>query len=341
MHRYSLFGGCLHSALEIPGLPVSASPDETWSLGVAAPGTAGPCGPLLGQEEVDPGSTVRLHQQPDGLRLSYDDTGCFDIRAGGREIVWYPAPGAPEELARLDIIGRVLAAALHADGILTLHGSAVAIGGSAVTFVAPKTFGKSTLAFALASAGATFISDDTLPVELTETPRVRPGIDHVKLWSDSARRFTGGEDSAPDGRRGKRTFTMQAMEPSARLPLSAVYLLTPARGDAGGPAARRDRLPAVPATLALVRHAKLGGLVGGVEAARLLDQAGHVAQSVPVYRLELARDLDRLPDAVAEIIRWHTGDAGSDGMPQEAPLSAAPSPRASVDSAHARAVGSR
>ncbi len=313
MHRYSLFGGCLHSALEIPGLPVSASPDETWRLTVV-PGGAGSCGAMLGTEEVDPGCTVRLHQQPDGLRLSYDDTGCFDIHSNGRDIVWYPAAGASDELARLDVIGRVLATALHVSGLLPLHGSAVGIDGTAVAFVAPKTFGKSTLAFALANAGATFISDDTLPVEPSATPRVRPGVDHVKLWSDSARRLTD-TDSLPRAEgRGKRTIVMQAMEPSARLPLGAVYLLTPTSGEPSAPAVRRDRLPAVPATLALVRHAKLGGLVGGVEAARLLDQAGMVAQSVPVYRLEIARDLDRLPDAVSEIIAWHTPGSQGGGL---------------------------
>ena len=304
MHRYSVFGGCLASALELPGLPVSASPDETWRLCVADGPAGEPAGALLGMEEVDAGCLVRLHAQDDGLRLAYDDTGIFDIIDGGRTIVWYPAPGARDELARLDVIGRVLAAALHLDGILALHGSGVIIDGQAVAFVAPKTFGKSTLALALVNSGATFLSDDTLPVEPGPVPQARPGVDHIRLWSDSATRLGARDRLTTGSASAKHTVAMNGQAPPVT-PLSAVYLLAPASFAQGEPAARRDRLGSVPATVALLRHAKLGPLLGGAEAARLLDQASNVAHVVPVYRLEIARNLDRLPDAVSLIMSWH------------------------------------
>ena len=311
MQRYSVFGGCLASALELPGLPVSSSPDANWRLHVADAPAPGANGALLGMEEVEAGCVVRLHRQGEGLRLAYDDTGVFDVLDGGRTIVWYAAPGASEELARLDVIGRVLAAALHLEGILTLHGSGVVIDGQAVAFVAPKTFGKSTLALALANAGATFLSDDTLPVEGGPVPRARPGVDHVRLWGDSAARLVDGSRLTTDAKGAKHLVVMRAVAPSSGAPLGAVYLLVPTARAPGEPAARRDRLGAVPATVALLRHAKIGGLAGGEEATRLLDQASRVAHVVPVYRLEVARDLDRLSDAVSSIMAWHGASAST------------------------------
>ena len=307
MQRYSIFGGCLRSALELPGLPGSEAPDDTWRLRIGASTAAATDGPLLGSEEVDAGCKVRLHQQPDGLRLSYDDTGVFDISADGREIVWYPGAQASKELAALDVIGRVLATALHLAGILPLHGSAVAIGGNALAFVAPKTFGKSTLALALANAGATFLSDDTLPVEPGVVPHARPGVDHVRLWDDSASRLVASRRLDSDTASGKHVVPMRGSVAHTRTPLAAVYMLAPVKQADGNNAARRERLRAVPATVALVRHAKLGSLLGGIEAARLLDQASRVAHVVPVFHLEIARDLDRLPEAVATIMSWHAG----------------------------------
>ena len=317
MNTYSIFGGSLRSALELPALPASAAPDETWSLRVHSGAPPAPAGALLGTEEVDPGCTVRMHHQANGLRLAYDDTGTFDILEGGREITWYRPEGAPEELARLDIIGRVLATALHLEGVLALHGSGVAIGEQAVAFVAPKTFGKSSLALALVNAGARFISDDTLPVEPGPVPVVRPGVDHVRLCGDSADRLTASDAGLTNKANGaKVTLPMRDRGASSadRTPLAAVYLLSPAPAGATD-AARRARLASVPAAVALVRHAKIGGLLRGREAARLLDQATEVARTVPVYLLEVARDLDRLGEAADAIMGWHSGlqQAGDPG----------------------------
>lgn len=320
MNSYSIFGGSLRSALELPALPASDAPDETWSLRVLDGAPPEPAGVLLGAEEVEPGCTVRLHRQTDALRLEYDDTGVFDVADDGRAITWYRPDGASDEIARLDVIGRVLATALHLEGVLALHGSGVAIQGEAVAFVAPKTFGKSSLAFALASAGARFLSDDTLPVEPGPCPVVRPGVDHVRLCGDSASRLLARDAHLTiPATRTKLTLPMRGLvtPPAARTPLAAVYLLSPAEAQASF-AARRSRLAAVPASLALVRHAKIGGLLGGREAERLLDQATEVARTVPVYLLEIARDLGRLGDAAGIVMGWHSpahGAAQSPVMP--------------------------
>src|SRR5690606_20856569 len=101
---------------------------------------------LLGAAPVDVGVEVRLFRIPGGFRLTYDDTGSFDVLSEGAEVVWYRVPGVAISAVRTDLLGRVLALALHSAGIYCLHASAVELAGSAVGFMAPKFRGKSTLA---------------------------------------------------------------------------------------------------------------------------------------------------------------------------------------------------
>ena len=78
--------------------------------------------------------------------------------------------------AQADITSRVLALALHAGGVFSLHASAVSIDGAGVAFLAPKHYGKSTLCSALVLAGARALSDDTVPVRPGNPPSLSPGI---------------------------------------------------------------------------------------------------------------------------------------------------------------------
>ena len=88
--------------------------------------------------------------------------------------------------------------------------------------------------------------------------------------------------------------------------LSAVYLLSPLTGEgAMVEAARRIPMPDVTAALALVRHAALGPLLGGAQAALTFERAAALASAVPVYRLETVAGLDRLNEVVAQLQEWH------------------------------------
>ncbi|MBA2557942.1 MAG: hypothetical protein H0V12_11465, partial [Chloroflexi bacterium] len=126
MRNYAVFGGILRSELDFPDLSPADSGAPDWFLRTAdAPAPDLLDAVTLGTEEVDTGIGVRLLRSGSTYRLVYDDSGSFDV-VGSRSITWYPGPSASAELARLDVIGRVLALALHADGWLPLHGSAVA-----------------------------------------------------------------------------------------------------------------------------------------------------------------------------------------------------------------------
>ena len=59
--------------------------------------------------------------------------------------------------------------------------------------------------------------------------------------------------------------------------------------------------------MALVMHAKLGPVLTGIESPVVLSQAADIARSVPVYSLNLVRDLERIDDVAQLLVRWHTG----------------------------------
>jgi hypothetical protein len=306
MFEYRVFGGRVISDIHFPELPKADEHGPTWTLRTVSKRSATPDMEFLGKDEVDVGVSVRLYRSSGGFRLDFDDTGTFDVSNEGSTIEWCPGPGASLDAARLDFLGRVLATALHQQGFLCLHASAIAMPGCAIAFVAPKFHGKSTLALALVSAGAKLVTDDTLPVDLRSPVQALPGVHQLRLWEDSARQVGTVRGSVGRGPGGKLLLTNLRDDQclGSPVPLDAVYLLSPNRV-AARRSVRRRRVAATRATLALVRNAKLGPLLGRSEAVTLFDRATKLAQSVPVYTLRLDRGFTRLREVVAELQDWH------------------------------------
>lgn len=309
---YTIFGGVLRSALGFPSLRAQAVAHPTWTLDRSAAESMPADAEALGTDQVDATAYARLYRSRHGWHLVYDDTGRFDIDTSGRAIVWRAPATASEDAARLDIMGRVLATAMHAAGDVCFHASAVAIEGEAIALLGAKGFGKSTLAWALVRAGARLLTDDTLRVELDATPLAYPGVHELRLRSDAARRLPPSPRQArPAGDR----LVVDALEP-ARLqtdavPLAALYLLSPVSTLPGGAAARVSVLPSVPSALSLVRHAKIAPLLTGGDAVALLDRVVLLARRVPVRLLEVPRDFSRLDDVVADVLAWHADRVGA------------------------------
>lgn len=307
MLRYRVFGGVLSAPFPFPELrSVEDGAEADWTLCVEdSPPPELPC-TLVGHDELTTGIEAALHQTPRGLRLVFDDTGTFDVTSSGAEVTWYPVANSDRELVRIDILGRVLAVATHEQGLLCLHGSGVAIGGSGIGFLAPKGSGKSTLALTLASLGARLLTDDTLPVDPREAI-ARPGVHSVRLWSDAAERF-GTLGDWRVGLSQKRTFDALPADLVQHdpVPLAALYELIPVEGRAGAPLVQRTVLPAAQATVTLMTHSKLGVLMGGVESIRVFDRCATLASHVPVYRLEVARTLESVESVARTIVGWHS-----------------------------------
>ncbi len=306
--RRTVFGGCLHSDLDCPELASCDAPESTWTLRTVSEAAEVESFEYLGEDEVDPDIRVRLYRTGKGYLLRFDDTGDFRVSADGTEVEWSPAAGASIMDARIDLLGRVLPLAMHQSGTFCLHGSAVALETGAVGFIAGKFRGKSTLALALANAGARLITDDTIPVDPGPPARMRPGVPSLRLWRDSASRLRAVP--APDSQKGAKQPFVAPPDRVLHHPvcLSAIYLLSPVSGSRPA-AVHRERLSQVLSALALIRHAKLGPLFGGTESVVLFRRATTLARTVPVYLLEVARDFERLPEVAAQLMEWHRATA--------------------------------
>ncbi len=314
MPSYAAFGGCLDSEIAFPELTELPSSPPTWTLRTSAGSPEASAGEYLGHDRVDGDVCVRLYRSERGYRLRFDDTGSFEVSADGSRIRWFPDGRAPDEAVRIDVLGRVLALAMHAGGMFCLHGSAVAMGEGAVAFLAPKLHGKSTLALALALAGGRLMGDDTIALDLSAGPSIRPGIPGVRLWADSAGRLAGDAEWRPAGAKGVFDVLTEDRLMRTPAPVHAIYLLGPVASDAGAPV-RRERLKPVPAALSLVAHAKLGPLLGRAESGVLVGWAAALVRTTPVYVLEVMRDYDRLPDVVRQLQAWHPGTHSAASVP--------------------------
>jgi hypothetical protein len=308
MPTYAIFGGVLSSDIEFPDLRPARSETPTWTFRTALDRAPLAEPELLGEDVVDGDIRVRLWKSARGYRLDYDDTGTFDISPDGTEIVWCPRPQTQVDQARLDVIGRVLGTAMHVSGLLCLHGSAVAFDDRVVAFIAPKHHGKSTLAAALTRRGARLVTDDTLPVDPRPPVTVWPGVHSVRLFGDSAEWLRVVESRGDNPFYEKHTLSdlqeeRLLVEPA---PLAAIYVLTPVLSPSPAqPAARRTRLTGVAAAMALIGHTKLGPLLGKSEADVVLGRTMDLAARVPVYTLEIVRDLDALHAVMAQLAEWH------------------------------------
>ncbi len=129
-----------------------------------------------------PRATLEIRREGDGYRCrGRNDTNVVeDLRpSAARAVRW----------ARQRVLEAMVAA--HPES-LWLHGAAVGVHARAVLIVGPRGSGKSTLSTALCARGATFLSDDVLPIDpdgftvhpFPRSPEVRqdPGEEMPPAW---------------------------------------------------------------------------------------------------------------------------------------------------------------
>jgi hypothetical protein len=306
---YQVFGGFLRSDLEFPSLPPAPpSALPTWRLHVLDAPAPERTTSELKSEQLSDELNVTLARIAEGIRVTYSDTGSYDLTDGGRTITWYRPADPDLGNARLDVLGTLLTLALHLNDHLTLHGSAVAFDSGVIAFLAPSGFGKSTLAMSLTVSGARFMSDDAVPVRVIGTEVIAsPGVPSPRFRQDSFARF---QDLLPNPvtlDNGKVSSGEQLADDvieARERPLTAIYLLNPVTPDT---ATQLNRVPLPPmvATVHLLRNAKLAKLLWAEESQRLFTLVSEVARHVPVWSLEVPRDMDLLPSVVEQLLAWH------------------------------------
>lgn len=305
--RYLAYGAALDSDIPFPDLAVGAEGDARWRVTRESALAPMADAALLGREVIYDDVAAELYRHRDGLRIKVDDTGSFDIAADGRIRV-QPLPHAREDFVRAHILGRVLATALHHDGWLPLHASAVLTREGVVAFLGPKGLGKSSIAAALVEAGAPLVTDDTLPVEPTQPPRAWPGIQSLRIREDVRDALALGESSTPLSEQRRFLLSLDADRRSQRPePIAAMFLLAPAEDEARAEAVLRRPYAAVLAAAAITAHVKCGAMFGAGAAASMLARAAQLVHLVPVHQLSVVRSLDRLPEVATQVLEWYGG----------------------------------
>jgi hypothetical protein len=224
-------------------------------------------------------------------------------------------PGARPEDVRLYLTGAMLGVILHQRGILPLHASCVAIGGSGVAFAASSGSGKSTLVAALLRRGATFVTDD-----ICVTAEIRPGESGV--WPGPLRMkldepgmaaldsdFAGMEPAG--GNRGKYHVPVSPVAArSDPVPLSRVYLLEFGEGEP-----RLEQLGGLDAISALVDETYLLAYASAMGlSTRIFRKAAELSRTLIVKRLIRPRGFEHLEPVLDLIERDARGVHGNRSM---------------------------
>lgn len=250
-------------------------------------------------------SLGHLHREPEGEIFRFPGAGDFRI-AGGRidGHLSHPEDG----LAELRMLGPVLSYWLECHGVLTLHASAVELGGRAVAFVARHGVGKSGLTAGMIAGGASLLTDDVLAVEEREDRwEARPSYPLMRMWPDEAEFFLGSFEDLPPVRKDSQKKSVAVGEDGfgrfqeASPPLACIYLATRAEGEGSAafqPVARSEAL------IELVRHSFSPRLVEamGLQPARL-DRLARLVRAVPVRRLVYPSGFERLEEVSRQIRR--------------------------------------
>ncbi len=277
MYRYSGFALGIHSQLELPEFTAGAGDaDVTIRRGTV--------------RDAD------MQATSDEEKVFFTRTGAFHIREG-REIIVDLLPDADAGSVRTLLSGRLFGYLLRQRGHLTLHASAVAVGGQAVLFLGESGAGKSTTAAAFHSRGHQVLTDDVAAVRLTSAgPELLPAWPGLRLLDDS--REAIGDQPATEFLTDKYLYRFETSAPYRAIPLKRIYALgyhEPA--DLGE--VYSSALSGLEAVAWLDTHSLLRSWCSTHELQQInLDRAGAVAAVTPVRRLLRPQSLKALPRVV-------------------------------------------
>jgi hypothetical protein len=295
--RYRVYGLSLAADRVIPHLVPTPEPDRDGMADV--------------RFDLEPGAGIPDH----AIQLVYGprDAGMrFVVDAGGRHVwaEWYGTPRVRSDADAASILlGPVLGGLLRLRGTVSLHGSVVEVGGSAVVLLGEKGAGKSTLAAALAASGAAVLADDV--AALAESPDggwiAQPGYPRLRAAPDvidalGAHALDAGGVISGDRKRYIELSGAGAGAPwrfgAEPRPVTAIVELR--SGAATAPETREAAGAAAVPTL--LRHLRrpLCTPSGAARAAEF-GRVSRLAGAVPVRLLTRPDDLDALPEVCAAV----------------------------------------
>ncbi len=231
----------------------------------------------------------------------------FELHVSRRVVV--VRTGSTADAATIEhlLVDQVLPKVAAHLGELVLHASMVGIGDRLILFVGASGWGKSTLGAQLFREGATLHADDCVLVRPRGARATAfPAYAGLRLWSDSAARFSWSGIAAPQAM-ASYSEKLRVSLPAATVecpasPLSAVYCLD----DPGNTIDENAivELGGGEACLALISNSFQLDPSDRSAIARRLERAAALARSTPIFRLRHRRDYAEL-GRVSELIRTH------------------------------------
>jgi hypothetical protein len=202
-------------------------------------------------------------------------------------------------------------------GAQLIHAAAVGRPDGGVLITGKGGVGKSSTALACAAAGFGYVADDYLVVTLDPEPvahsiycTAKVNADQIDRFAQFKPRFLGGPPTEGLADKAVAYLYPEAAAPLLRsMPIMAV--LTPAFGE-------RAESTVVPTSLGLLRGATTFTTLAQLPHAgqRTVDFIERLLARAPGWKLLLGRDLDRVPEAIAEVI---SGQGEPGGTPDAGP----------------------
>jgi len=239
---------------------------------------------------------LQVLRQPRGGYLFhfYDGTRFRISRDGARVVACWPRSTSFQDVTS-NFLGLVLGFVVRLRGTICLHASAVLVEGSAVAFLGPGGYGKSTMCACFAAEGDPLIADDVLALAPSTSGYLAlPGAARIRLWPDSAKQIYGAATELPrlfpsDPAWDKR---FRDVAPGATAaPLVAIY----AAEEIAKGTTRFSTVSGKEAFFRLAANLYPGKIPVPGQRRQEFDVLAALASSVPLRRLRVQRGLRRLP----------------------------------------------
>jgi hypothetical protein len=219
-----------------------------------------------------------------GYLVWVDGFGAYLIARDGRRVLLQPGRSESWRWQRL-LTAQVLPIAALAQGLELFHASAVQLEGRVLAISGAGGAGKTTLAAALMLAGATFVTDDVLALELARDDLIaHPGPALMNL-REAAARLLSPRDGALGVELGRDDAAARLLvrREERALPLRAIYFLC--RASSRDRSVHVERLSPPPPSLLLG-----SGFGTAIQAparlARRLELCAHIARRTAIFALE-------------------------------------------------------
>ncbi len=300
---YNCAGIRIESPVPLAAILDDGEPDIVFAEG--EPWTAGhgrPPGEVIAERVIGGVPTYSFARCGDRVLASFYTLADFEIDLGQRRVVSHPRPGTDPAIIPILLTGTVVAFLLSMQGALVLHASAVEVDGGALAFVGSSGQGKTTLATLFCAAGYPLVTDDVLPVAVSDRGDVScvPGGILLRVRAKAEAVIDHFDADVPkamtaDGRHG----VSPALTGAARLQLRAVVVPLPDR-DHTQCGARL--LAPVEAMMTLTRFQRIEGWKSGHELRAQFSTISRVAGSVPVLAMRVPWGPPFRPHLVAEML---------------------------------------